>query len=91
MSRIKSMREAKQESKGILAETNMNKRARGEADVTHLASELSKRKLDFGEEEAKHEQDEELLQVSYLPDLQAYSSQNMTQAHEIDDSNSRDE
>ena len=91
MSRIKSMREAKQVSKGILAERNMNKRARGEADVSLMASELSKRKLDFGKEEAKHEQDEELLQVSYLPDLQAYSSQNMTQAHEIDDSNSRDE
>ena len=85
------MREAKQVSKGILAERNMNKRARGEADVSLMASELSKRKLDFGKEEAKHEQDEELLQVSYLPDLQAYSSQNMTQAHEIDDSNSRDE
>ena len=78
ISRIKSLREARQVSKGILIETNINKHARTEADVSLLASELSKRKLDFGEEEAKHEQGEELLQVSYLPDLQAFSSQNMT-------------
>ena len=78
MSRIKSLREAKQVSKGILIETDMNKRARKEADVSLLASEISKRKLDFGEEETKHEQGKELLQVLYLPDLQAYSSQNMT-------------
>ena len=56
----------------------MNKRARGEEYVSHLASEHLKRKLVYEEEEDKHDEGKELKQFSYLPKLQAINSQTVT-------------